>query len=381
MNHGDSEEVAFEARHRAAELLAVLDSSRDLFMLFGADGRLRYLCPRLAQAMGFEREPVGADYQVIFDHFPALGRKHGGWTPFGEDELFADRGRVHTDEIEVERPRRTYRRFTAPVRGPEGEYFGRMFVFSDVTVAREVDRARSDFLAVASHELRTPLTPLSLQLESMARQLKRRGRVTEEAIGKAQHQLARLTQLIEGLLDFSQLEAGQLDLDFEPLSFARLVIEAVETAREAHRHAEFTLNIPDDAAFAIRGNAPRLRHVVRHLLDNAVKFGGSESSIGVSLHEVGDEIRLSVSDRGIGIPNEDQPRLFQQFFRGSNVDVRHYGGVGLSLNYSTRIVERHGGRMEVDSQPGRGSTFHLALPKLIEPKRPVELPQEGQREP
>jgi PAS domain S-box-containing protein len=354
-------ELAAEEHRRAAELTSVLDADPNAIALFGADGRLRYASPRLGELLRMPpAEAIGRHYREVFE-----GCRRELHDPAGilvrAQEYFADRTRTFTEELELEVPeRRIFRTTTAPVIG-HGAYLGRIFVFVDVTRDRELDRQRSDFLSVASHELKTPLTPLSLGLQGLERRLARGQPVDAAMVQKSRRQVVRLTALIDYLLDLSRLESGRLELGRESFSLAELAEEVVDEFRGATQIHDMLCVVPAEPVI-VEGDRGRLEQVLVNLIQNAIKYSPRGGEVRVAVERVGDEAMVSVGDQGIGIPAEEQARLFERFFRARNAGPRNFGGLGIGLFVSHEIVARHGGRFEVESVPGRGSTFRFRVP-------------------
>jgi CheY-like chemotaxis protein len=252
-------------------------------------------------------------------------------------------------------------RNTVPVRGIDGGFLGRLVVYTDVTAQHELDRQRSDFLTVAAHELRTPLTPLSMYLQSIERRLARGQVVEGELVTKARRQVERLSSLVEDLLDVSRLESRRMHLGSVEVDLSVLVDAVVADFRaQTHNHDIVFHRAP--APVLVEGDQERLEQVLVNLLQNALKYSPQGGHILVTVGHAGTQARVSVQDPGIGIPKDEQPKLFQRFFRAANATTRNYSGLGIGLFVSHEIVERHGGRFEVQSDVGAGSTFTFYLP-------------------
>lgn len=229
----------------------------------------------------------------------------------------------------------------------------------------EAVRQRDEFLSVASHELRTPLTTLKLISQSLLRQLDRGewaaaqlGKL-ERALGTVDQQVDRLDRLIEDMLDVSRLRTGRLLLRRAPVDLAELV-RAVLLQLEGEVEASGSkVELRVEGEVAGQWDAFRLEQVFTSLLANALKFGEGKP-IRVGLERAGATVRLSVRDQGVGIAPEKQGLIFEPFERA--VPLHHYGGLGLGLYLVKKMVEAHGGWVQVESQPGRGSTFTVTLP-------------------
>jgi two-component system, OmpR family, sensor histidine kinase VicK len=265
----------------------------------------------------------------------------------------------------------------APCFNDDSEVEGGVAIVEDVTAQRSAEaersrllreaqdaiRVRDDFLTIASHELKTPLTPLALRLASLERRLERREPVDPALMRHARQHLMRLAALINDLLDASRIEAGRLALHLEHTGLDTLVEHAL-TSMDAERGQHRIEYMHPAEPVHIRGDAYRLEQVIANLLENALRYSPGDSTVRVTLEVRGDFALLSVADEGIGIPRDQQEQLFERYFRARNVSVTSYGGLGLGLYISRDIVERHGGRIWVESEVGRGATFYVALPLL-----------------
>jgi signal transduction histidine kinase len=231
--------------------------------------------------------------------------------------------------------------------------------------ARQAVAARDDFLSIASHELKTPVATLQLLIQNLMRRIQAdpssvSPAAASERLAAVDKQVLRLTKLINDLLDLSRITDGRMELELGPADLAAIVRDVVARHEEDARRARCTVSV--DVQSPAQGVWDRLRidQVVDNLLTNAIKYGAG-GRIGVRVD--GDEqiARLTVSDEGIGIPPEAQARIFQRFERAvSNSD---YGGFGLGLWIVGQIVSAHSGEVRVESEPGRGSTFHIGLPR------------------
>ncbi|MFY0568632.1 ATP-binding protein [Archangium lansingense] len=231
--------------------------------------------------------------------------------------------------------------------------------------AQEAIRARDVFLAVASHELKTPLTSLQLSLQQGLRGL--RHQEHDKALtqlGLAEQQSRRLGALINELLDVSRLVTRGPELSLERVDLEALVrrVVAQDEARAARSGSRLVLETRGPAVGL--WDALRLEQVLLNLLSNAIKFGEGKP-IEVKVDADAEQARLTVKDEGIGISPEALSRIFERFERA--VPERHYGGLGLGLWLARQIVQAHGGTLFVESTVGKGSTFHVQLPRAGPP--------------
>jgi signal transduction histidine kinase len=222
---------------------------------------------------------------------------------------------------------------------------------------------KTDFVSNVSHELRTPLASIRVFAE-----LLRLGRVqTPDKVREygeyIERESRRLSRLIENILDFSRIESGRKTYTFAPTD-VRQVVEGVLQSFDVHlRHHGFTVRVVADRPLPeVLADADALGQAVHNLLDNAVKFSGEAHEIEVTLTGGAGEVTIAVRDHGVGIPSDEQAKIFDRFHRVSTGLVHEVKGSGLGLSLVQHIVTVHGGRVTVESEPGRGSTFTLHLP-------------------
>jgi signal transduction histidine kinase/ActR/RegA family two-component response regulator len=367
-------EARLQSDARTAELRAVMNAVPSALALFDAEGRLVLHNRRMSEFFGRDFSLlVGRHYEevalsVMDDFEPG----HGPNLELAR-RYFADRAYRSMDEMVLIRPRqRTLLRTTAPVLGPAGEYLGRIFAYDDVTDERALDRQRADFLTVAAHELRTPLTPLSMYLQTLERRISLHQEAEPELVNKARRQVSRLGRLVEDLLDISRLESRRLSLTMARISLNELCEQVVSDFRAQARNHEMMLHRAE-VAVTVLGDRVRLEQVLVNLLTNALKYSPAGGPIEVRVETESSEAKVSVKDHGIGVPAAEVPMLFQRFFRAANASSRNFGGLGIGLYVSHEIVERHGGRFQVQSKQGQGSTFTFRLPLL----RPEQVQARG----
>lgn len=242
--------------------------------------------------------------------------------------------------------------------------------------ASEAVRLRDEFLSVVAHELRTPITALSMLLHRVERAVLRQSQLDPKALVKARRQVQRLSRLVDDLLEFARIQAGRLEFRMEDVTLNALAADVVDDFRDhSDRHSiEFEAG-PDTAI--VRADPARLEQVLINLLQNAIKYAPNGGSIRVRVWCDDDAAQVSVTDPGIGIPYEDQQRLFQRFYRASNASTPNFSGLGLGLYLCNEIVRRHEGHMSLESVPGHGTTVTVHLP--LKEALPSTSPIRGQR--
>jgi signal transduction histidine kinase len=246
---------------------------------------------------------------------------------------------------------------------------GRVAVMQDITALKQIDRMRSQLLGTAAHDLKNPLNAIRLGAD-----LLNDAKLTDQqrkALNMMQRATDSMTNLITGLLETIRVESTA-NLSFEPCQIHDLARRAIEDLRplaEAKKHT--IVYEPPSESLLIVGDPGRLNSVMTNLVSNAVKFTEPGGLIKIKVDFDEDEIHVSVSDNGPGIPEDEIPRVFEHLFRG-RVTVRDPNnpieGTGLGLALAKTVVEQHGGRIWVTSKPGEGSTFHVTLPREPTPK-------------
>jgi two-component system phosphate regulon sensor histidine kinase PhoR len=267
-----------------------------------------------------------------------------------------------SSEIEMNTtPSRTFSVTAAPV--PMGNTTGVLLVLHDISDLRKLERMRRDFVANVSHEFKTPLTAIQGFAETLlegAIDDKQNSRRFLEIIRDHAVRLGRVTS---DLLKLSLIEAGRLELDKRPLAVRDVIDACIETVRLKAEKKQIALSAEyESGAGTIRGDSSRLREALLNLLDNALQYTPAGGRIAVRARAVDSSVVISVTDSGIGIPKSDQQKIFERFYRVDDARSREVGGTGLGLSITKHLVEAHGGRIEVESEVGRGSTFSLILP-------------------
>ncbi len=251
----------------------------------------------------------------------------------------------------------------APLFGQDRRLVNIIANVRDITRFREADEIKSTFVSVVSHELKTPVALIQGYAETLLRKDARWDPKTrQESLEVILEEADRLHHLIDNLLDASRLEAGKLPLETEPMALGALAERVAERFRTQTDHNEIQVDFPSDYPF-VEGDPTRLEQVLNNLLSNAIKYSPEGGLIEIDGRSTGDEVIVTVTDQGVGIPFEEQPHIFESFFRGSREYQQQTSGAGLGLYLAKAIVEAHGGRIWVESNPGEGAAFSFALPR------------------
>jgi PAS domain S-box-containing protein len=351
------EEATDELTHTIERLEVILANSPDPILLLRRDGTIETANRASTRVFGYGKEElVGAPLSVLLDPASAgamddLSRRVVEEGEQGRLEALARRQEGTTFDVDVA---------MAPIQ--EGEaVVGLVCSLRDISVLKEVDRLKDEFLSIAAHELRTPLTTVEgfseilltrdVGPERMARYL---GMINDQAV--------QLKHILDDLLDLSRLEAGRgLDLTLAAVEMEGVVEEVVETFADTNPSHQFEVS-GLAAAPPVCGDRFRLSQVVRNLVSNAVKYSPEGGAIAVQAETApGRLLQISVQDEGIGMTPEQQTHVFEKFYRAGPV-ATDISGTGLGLAISRLIVEQHGGRVWVESEPGAGSTFSFTVP-------------------
>ncbi len=240
---------------------------------------------------------------------------------------------------------------------------GLFLVYSNVRRELRLSRLKSDFVANVSHELKTPLALIRLFSETLEL-----GRAPSEekkrhyyrVINKESH---RLGQLINNILDFSRIEAGRRQYRPQPCDLRKVVRDVVEAYRFQIEQQGFQLEVEiDESVPTVRADEEAIGQALINLVNNAIKYSADDKHLTISLRSVGDSVELSVADQGIGIEGAEHAKVFEKFYRAEGSLIHDTKGSGLGLALVQHIAEAHGGTVQLDSAPGRGSKFTISLP-------------------
>jgi two-component system, NtrC family, sensor histidine kinase KinB len=343
---------------------AVIDSLFDPVIVADGEGLVTRVNPAAERLFGVRADALGKPMDavtrdpriaqsvadVLRSHAPAASEDAAATLPWAVDGA-----------------RRAFRIRSTPMKDGDGRLVGVVTLLEDVTHLSEVSRVKSEFIAAASHELRTPLTSVQmgihLLLEGSAGPLDERQR---DILQVCREDTTRLDRLMRELLDLSKIESGAVTPQMAPVRPSVLVAEAVEPLRLQVEANGIHLEVdapPDLPRVAVdRGQIER---VITNLITNALRATADGGTIVVAAVRRSDDVAVSVADTGSGIPRAYLSTIFEPF-----VQVPHAaaGGAGLGLTISRRIIEGHGGRLSVQSEPGRGSTFTFTIPLASERK-------------
>lgn len=240
---------------------------------------------------------------------------------------------------------------------------GAVILFHDVTQLRQMEEIRRDFVANVSHELRTPLSIFRGYLETLLDDPHQPPGELLRILEVMERHSDRLYALVEDVLSLARLESPAAELDLSEISlpeFLREILDDWKKRLEA-KQLKSQLDVPLDLP-KLEADESRLQEIIYNLLDNAVKYSQASGVISLRAAVEGDQVRISVSDEGIGIRENDLPRIFERFYRADKARSREMGGTGLGLSIVKHIAQLHGGTAQAQSEPGKGTTISVLLP-------------------
>jgi len=332
-------------------LAAILTSTTDAVLVTDRDDRVLLVNPAAERAFGIAADAVVGQKVDEAELAPVLARLFE--EPLSSSESL-------TGEVPLPDGRTLYASVST-LLSADGERIGRVAVMRDVTYFKELDEMKSEFVATVSHDLRAPLT----FMRGYATMLPMVGELDDkqrEYVEKILHGVGQMGGLIDDLLDLGRIEAG-VGLERKPCHLGVVLVEAVDGMRARAAAKGLTLRLePVEGAVVIAGDAAWLRQAISNLVDNAIKYTPSSGTVTVGLAVRNDQVVIRVSDTGIGIALDDQVRLFEKFYRVKRRDTVGIKGTGLGLAIVKSIVERHGGKVWVESELDQGSTFYAGLP-------------------
>lgn len=338
---------------------AVIDSLYDPVIVTDEDGRITKLNPAAEEIFGAEQQNNGKHVGELARD----GRIAGAVAEALESQRpVTGDGMSQVLPLAVDGSERAFRVRTTPMRDNGKHLLGAVTLLEDITHLREIDRLKSEFIATASHELRTPLTSVQmgvhLLLEGATGELNDK---QTEVLSACREDCERLDKLMRDLLDLSRIEAGENQPQLQPLNLRELIAKEADELRPQveTKGLMFQVELAPDLPAAV-ADPSQIARVITNLVVNAIRYT-KQGEIGINAARRGRYVAISVSDTGIGIPNEYLPHIFEKFVQVPGAPT---GGAGLGLAISRLIVEAHGGQISAQSELGHGATFTFTLPCL-----------------
>ncbi len=339
-------------RQSERRLASVIDTMDSGLLLVDADGKVNLANRAFENMIGVQaRKIVGKPYtQLTYPYELATLI----------DKCRETGGRIR-EELQVYYPEeRILSAHFAPMEGERGTV-GLVGVFHDITAIRRLEKMRSEFVANVSHELKTPITSLRGFAETLLDGAMNDPETCREFLRIIHDESLRLQRLVSDILDLSRIES-KLQLKWEKVPVGEIIESATKTVEEQMRKRELTLNVVLPESFTVLVDKDRFRQILLNLLTNAMAYTPEGGKVTVEARREAERWWIRVADTGIGIPEEDLPRIFERFYRVDKARSRESGGTGLGLAIVKHLVEVHRGEIRVKSRVGEGTEFKLIFP-------------------
>lgn len=350
-----------ELQELQARQEAILESTTDGIVAIGASGAMESLNSAVCEMTGYDRaELLRREIGTLFDvasHKGGIpiftGMSHQSHVPSAIKDLVGRRkdGTLFPCQVSI-----------SPVALATKGMF--VVIIRDVSERHLADQMKTEFISTVSHELRTPLTSIAGSLALLSGGVV--GELPEQVlklIRIAHSNSERLVRLVNDMLDIQKMESGAMKMKVKPLPLKAQLVQSLETMRsfaESHAVKIHLGHVPTNSV--VLADPDRLTQVVTNLVSNAIKFSPPDHAVQVSVQLLGPNWRISVGDKGPGIPHEFRSRIFNKFAQADSTDSRRRGGTGLGLSIVREIVTRLSGSVSYDSEIGKGTTFHIDLP-------------------
>jgi PAS domain S-box-containing protein len=343
--------------------LTIINHMADGIIVTDQNGHIVLYNPAVSRILGLEIE------LTIGKHISEL-IKIDEFIKMIEEILRAKKSEFYGSSLELalgNPPKKFLMAHSAPIHSIHGEVLGTVTIFNDVTFFKEIDQLKSDFVNMVSHELRSPLSALRQKLSLIVDGLT--GDVNEEQyniLTRVQKRIDGLIGMIGNLLDLSRIEKGQLIQQKEKISLTEIIEEAVELMEPEAEEKGLSFDVTIDSQLSpIYADYQSMETVLKNLVNNSVKYNRAQGCVSINAQNKGDFIEIKVKDTGVGISKENLHRIFDKFFRIRNEYTRKVIGSGIGLPVVKAIIEAHSGSINVESEPEKGTTFTVLLPKGV----------------
>ncbi|GAB4492806.1 MAG: hypothetical protein Fur0016_27470 [Anaerolineales bacterium] len=327
-------------------LAAILDQITDGVLIIDASGSIQMANPGAEKLFG--EALIGRSVIIALRHHQLVET----WRKCQQT------GETQSESVELP----TSRKFLQLTAIPDRETGGALLMVQDLTRIRRLETVRRDFISNVSHELRTPLASLKALAETLSDGALNDPPAARRFLARMQTEVDALTQMSTELLELSRIESGQVPLQLKPVSPSQLLQSATERMKTQAERAGLSLEAECNTHLpTVPADSSRLEQVLVNLIHNAIKFTPSGGQIRLFAKLDGKYIRFDVSDTGAGIDPDDLPRIFERFYKADRARTKS-GGTGLGLSIARHIVEAHGGKIWVESEPEKGSTFYFTIP-------------------
>jgi two-component system, OmpR family, phosphate regulon sensor histidine kinase PhoR len=336
------------------QLSTVLAYMADGVLILDEQGRVELINPAAERLLRTKQAlALNHSYAEVVRHYKLIEL----W------QYCRDTGQEQLEAVEIGRDRFVQVVFT-PFQQQGAR--GYLVILQDLTQVRHLQTVRRDFISNLSHELRTPLASLRAVMETLHDGALDDPPAAQRFLSRAAAEVDTMTQMVEELLELARIESGQVPLRLEETAVPDLILPPLDrlSPQAARAEIELIIDLPANLP-TVMADSPRVQQVVTNLVHNAIKFtpnGRITVSAQTDHKKAPGQVTISIADTGVGIADEDLPRIFERFYKSDRARTRSQGGTGLGLAIARHIVERHNGRIWVESREGRGSTFYFSLP-------------------
>jgi len=350
-------EAIFSMMEKLLHWAAIIDSSDDAIISKSIDGYITSWNRGAQRLYGYTPEEIiGQPVSILMppskkDDFPFIMKQlqDGKRVEHYETQRMTKEGKILHVSITV-----------SPIRDSQGNIIGAAKIARDITEKIENERRRDEFVSTTSHELKTPLTSQKIFGDLLAKQIEEKGYTElKPLIQKMNKQIEKLGKLVEDLLELSRAQGGRLSIHNTRFCLNDLIREMVENVQLTTKQQ---ILYQSKEKIFIYGDSERIGQVLTNILSNALKYSPKAEKVIVKTHVKDSVVTVSVQDFGIGISKDYHERVFERFFRVAGDDEKTYPGLGIGLFLCREIITRHNGKIWVDSEKGKGSTFSFTLP-------------------
>jgi len=331
---------------KQAELDTIIDSMSEGMVLLNEHGKIVSINPAAMALLGVEKSPVGADMLTVSRNLSLNDILR---------QTLQGQSVVETVSLETGQ----YQISASPIMS-EGKVAGAALCFFDVTEKEKAEQMRREFTSNVSHELKTPLHSISGYAELLQNNMVKQGDIVPFA-GKIYREAQRMTSLVEDILSLSHLDEGAEDMEWTEVDLYELAAKAIAGLEAEAKAAEVKMSLHGEYC-SLHGVPQLLHSILYNLCDNAIKYNKNGGEVTVSVERQDADAVLTVSDTGIGIPAQEQARIFERFYRVDKSRSKEVGGTGLGLSIVKHAVLIHHGTIEVDSAVDEGTTITVRLP-------------------
>ncbi len=340
-------------QHGLEQFYVAVEQAGDAIFIGAKDGKIEYVNPAFEKLTGFSKEEaIGKTPRIVKSGLQPLSYYKKLWSTILSGNVFRSTviNRKKSGEL-------FYADHTiTPLKNREGEVVNFIAIWKDITASKELEKKKDDFIGVASHELKTPITAIKAYSQILKKQLDKFGdKKSLYMLSKLSGKVDMLTNLVNELLDVKRIEEDRLVFTKRKFDLHELIEKTVIDFEYMYEEFEFVER--GDPVF-VKADKERIEQVLINLIINAIKYSPTQKKVVIKVEEKEKDLVISIADSGIGIPESKIDKVFERFYRAENKGV----GFGLGLYISSEIITRHGGKMWVKSQTGKGSTFFFSLP-------------------